>query len=107
MAGRAVEYKCRNNKKVPHTGDRFFLDCLANGENGKFIGEVADDVNYTLFRDIRFDQIFTKKLIFQVYEGNYNGAAWMELTPECVIGCVDFPQIENFKYFSKFFSPTF
>ena len=48
LAGRNVEYVCRNNKKVPHTGERFFLDCLDNGENGKFIGEVADDVTYLL-----------------------------------------------------------
>ena len=49
LAGRSVEYICKNNKKVPHTGERFFLDCRDNGTNGKFIGEVADDVTYFLY----------------------------------------------------------
>lgn len=68
LAGRAIEYKCRNDKKVPHTGERFFINCT---DIGKFEGELE----------------------------NFPGDDW----PDCVIGCVEFPVIENYKAIDKMF----
>ncbi len=68
LAGRAVEYVCRNEKKVPHTGERFFINCTSIG---KFEGELE----------------------------NFPSDDW----PECVIGCVDFPEIETFKPVERMF----
>lgn len=68
LAGHAIEYICRNDKKVPHTGERFFINCT---DIGKFEGELE----------------------------NFPGDDW----PDCVIGCVDFPTIENFKVIDDMF----
>ena len=68
LAGRAIEYVCKNNKKIPHTGERFFINCT---DIGKFEGELE----------------------------NFPGTDW----PECVTGCVDFPELENFKPLVKFY----
>ena len=68
LAGRAIEYICKNSKKIPHTGERFFINCT---DNGKFEGELE----------------------------NFPGTDW----PECVVGCVDFPEMDNFKPREKFY----
>ena len=70
LVGRAIEYICKNGKKVPDTGERFFINCTEEGE-GTFEGELD----------------------------NFPGDDW----PECVIGCVDFPAIENFKPVDRMF----
>ena len=71
LVNRSIEYICRNNKKVPHTGERFFLECEDKLTSAKFEGETE----------------------------NFPGDDW----PDCVIGCVDFPQIENFKPIDRMF----
>ena len=70
LVGRAIEYICRNSKKVPNTGERFYINCTEAGE-GTFEGELE----------------------------NFPGDDW----PECEIGCVDFPLIENFKPVDRMF----
>ena len=71
LVNRSVEYVCRNDKKVPDTGERFFLNCEDETTSAKFEGETE----------------------------NFPGDDW----PDCVIGCVDFPQIENFKPIDRMF----
>ena len=39
LVGRALEYICKNSKKVPDTGERFFINCTEEGE-GTFEGEL-------------------------------------------------------------------
>ena len=56
------------SKKIPHTGERFFINCT---DIGKFEGELE----------------------------NFPGTDW----PECVVGCVDFPEMDNFKPKEKFY----
>lgn len=68
LAGRAIEFVCKNSKKIPSTGERFFINCT---DIGKFVGELE----------------------------NYPGDDW----PDCVVGCVDFPLIENFKPLDRMF----
>lgn len=68
LAGRQIEYVCINDKKVPNTGEQFYINCT---DTGKFEGELE----------------------------NFPGDDW----PTCVIGCVDFPVIENFKALDRMF----